>query len=437
MFEFLARLRDTFGFVTRALARGRLEELEREIQERERLQEELQRRSEEWVRAIAAHARCILWYADVEDRGPGRLHWDLKVVDEEAAQRFFPVRIPPGLTYVPAWYESRPPEDKAAMDVVAEREVRAGRSYHQEYRCVRADGAMRWLMEEVKLETVAPGRWRAVGVCVDITEQKRLDEERARLYTELQETDRRKDHFLAMLGHELRTPLSSIYTVLELIRRRYGDNADLQQQHERLERQARRMGRLIDDMQDVTRIAQGKLQLVRGRIDLARLVRDVAEEQRRILEGNGLTLDLQLPEGALCLDGDAVRLAQVVVNLVNNAAKYSDAGGRITLQVVEEGSWATLIVSDTGIGIDAGMLPHVFKPFAQAERSLDRSRGGLGLGLGVVRGIVELHEGEIQITSAGVGGGTTVVVRLPMRGEVRSRSDEPVAQRESLHPDRG
>ncbi len=238
--------------------------------------------------------------------------------------------------------------------------------------------------------------------------------ENARLYQAMQEADQHKDDFLAMLGHELRSPLSAAHTTLQLLRHPNRDRSDPQRLLDRVERQVHRMARLIDDMQDLSRINRGKVLLRPEPLDLVPLVRETAEDCRGAAEESGLTLAISLPESPVPMRGDPTRLSQVLVNLLNNAIKFTDAGGQLTVALIHDANWATLTVKDTGIGIEPGLLPQLFESFHQAERSLERSRGGLGLGLALVKGLTEIHGGQVSAHSDGLGRGTEFTVRLPI-----------------------
>ncbi|MFY0522702.1 ATP-binding protein [Archangium gephyra] len=251
----------------------------------------------------------------------------------------------------------------------------------------------------------------------------------ARLYQEAREADRRKDEFLAMLGHELRNPLSPMVTALQLMRMK--DGAALERERTIIERQVEHLTRLVDDLLDVSRITRGKVQLKRGRIDLAAVLMKAAEMAGPLLEQRSHYLEMPAPAGPLFVDGDPARLAQVLANLLNNAAKYTDPGGRIVVSAVGEGEQAVVRVRDNGAGIAPNILPRIFDMFVQEGRSIDRSQGGLGLGLAIVRSLVELHGGSVSVHSEGLGRGSEFVVRLPLvaqhvnaGGEVRSPPPE-------------
>jgi PAS domain S-box-containing protein len=248
-----------------------------------------------------------------------------------------------------------------------------------------------------------------VGVVNDVTEQKRVTEA-------LKEADRRKDEFLAMLAHELRNPLAPVRTAAELLRVRGDDPAVVARACGVIDRQITHMARLVDDLLDVSRITRGKISLHRERFDVARLALVAAADHRQGFADAGLSLVVSAPETPLWTDGDATRLTQVLDNLLENARKFSDRGGTVTLEVSADPGRGRVVlrVTDTGMGIEPDMLPRVFEAFSQADRSLDRSRGGLGLGLAIVKGLVELHHGRVEATSAGPGRGSEFTVTLPL-----------------------
>ncbi|MFN3650923.1 MAG: PAS domain S-box protein [Armatimonadota bacterium] len=252
----------------------------------------------------------------------------------------------------------------------------------------------------------------------DLARRAAIAIDNARLYGELRQADRSKDEFLAMLAHELRNPLAAVSNALEVMRSSPADSPAHRRASDVVERQLRHQVRLVDDLLDVSRISRGKVELRRQPVNLLRLVRETAEDHRRLLEANGLSLTLELPESAepLWIEGDPTRLAQVLGNLLNNAVKFTDRGGCVAVRVWHDTATAAAIISvrDTGIGIETEMLPHVFEPFSQADRSLDRSRGGLGLGLALVQGLTQLHGGEVTVRSRGLGAGSEFSVRLPL-----------------------
>lgn len=264
------------------------------------------------------------------------------------------------------------------------------------------------------------GKRLGVGIVFqEITERKRLEEALQDRAEQLAEGDRHKDEFLAVLGHELRNPLAGIVNGIQVQKMVGPDSQDAEEMREVIERQAEHMARLIDDLLDVSRISRGKIQLRRARLDFVELVRKTIANYRRQMDEHGLTLALGLPDHPLWIEADSTRISQVVGNLVNNALKFTDAGGQITVTLAAEPeeNRARLTVKDTGIGMEPHLLERLFEPFHQADTSLDRSRGGLGLGLALVRGLVEMHGGEVKALSAGRGRGSEFQVRLPLAAE--------------------
>jgi two-component system, chemotaxis family, CheB/CheR fusion protein len=237
-----------------------------------------------------------------------------------------------------------------------------------------------------------------------------------RLAEGLQEADQRKNEFLAMLGHELRNPLAPILNAAQILRHLAHGEPAMMRAQEIIERQGRHMTRLIDDLLDVSRISNGKILLRKEPIDFVELSRTVLEDHRSDIESGGLSVSVQLPNRPLCVLGDRARLAQIVDNLMHNAAKFTDAGGRIFVDLEAEpgATRLALRVRDTGIGMDTGTLSRLFEPFIQADRSLERSRGGLGLGLSVVKSMVEVHDGTVTAESKGPGLGAEFTIRLPL-----------------------
>ena len=237
---------------------------------------------------------------------------------------------------------------------------------------------------------------------------------RERAEEALRLADRRKDEFLATLAHELRNPLAPIRTGLDILRLRSGDAQATQRATDIMERQLRQMVRLVDDLLDVSRINTGKFTIKSGRVELKAVVNDALEVVRPYIELHGHDLVIDLPDRPVFLNGDATRLAQILSNLLNNAAKYTNRGGRVGLKAAVDDRTLALVVSDTGIGIAPDMLDTVFEMFVQVDSTLERSNAGLGVGLSLARKLVELHGGTIEAHSAGIGHGSQFVVRLPI-----------------------
>jgi PAS domain S-box-containing protein len=252
-----------------------------------------------------------------------------------------------------------------------------------------------------------PGAAGAVGILADVTAARRAEEA-------LRAADQMKDEFLATLAHELRNPLAPIRNGLEILKLTRGDAEAAGRSLAMMERQLGHMLHLIDDLLDVNRISRGKVQLRRARFDLKAAVAAAVETSRPVIEQARHELVLVVPDGPVVVDGDAHRLAQVVSNLLNNAAKYTPAGGRVRLTVGQDAGAATVSVADNGIGIPPAMLRRVFEMFTQVDRTLEKTTGGLGVGLSLVEGLVRLHGGTVEARSEGEGEGSEFVVRLPL-----------------------
>ena len=272
----------------------------------------------------------------------------------------------------------------------------------------------RWL--HVDVDPIRDDSGAVTGsVCIlsDITDRRGMEEELRRRAEDLLTADRQKDEFLAMLAHELRNPLAPIRNALEVIRLD-PDPASVATASEMASRQVGHMARLLDDLLDVSRITSGKIELRIEPVDLNRLVGHAADAARPLIEANRHRLTVSLPPEPIRMMGDPTRLEQVFGNLLTNAAKYTEPGGSIGLTAERSGDEAVVTVVDDGIGLTTEMLPHVFDLFAQADRSLARAQGGLGIGLTLVRSLVQLHGGSVSARSDGPGLGSTFVVRLPV-----------------------
>jgi len=228
------------------------------------------------------------------------------------------------------------------------------------------------------------------------------------------ESDRRKDEFLATLAHELRNPLAPVRNAIHILRARMPPTPELQWARDVIDRQVTQMTRLIDDLMDVSRISRGTFELRREHVALDDVVRSAVETSRPGIDASGHELSVHLANEPIYLDADVIRLAQVFANLLNNAAKYTGPGGRIAVTAEREMGMVSVTVQDSGIGIPAEKLTQVFEPFTQLDHSLERSRGGLGIGLALARRLVEMHGGTIEAHSPGPGAGSQFVVRLPV-----------------------
>jgi signal transduction histidine kinase/ActR/RegA family two-component response regulator len=285
------------------------------------------------------------------------------------------------------------------------------------------------LISAVKAALKARERQYQVGE--HLAEQARINKqledsikERERVEEALRDADRRKDEFLATLAHELRNPLAPIRNTLHILRLADSGNPATAQICEMMERQVGHLVRLVDDLMEVSRITRGKIELRPEPVEVAAIIRSAVEASRPLIEQSRHQLAISIPPEALVINGDPVRLSQVVSNLLNNSAKYMDEGGQIWLGAKKLGDRVILSVRDTGIGIPPEMLPHIFKMFTQVDRSKRQAQGGLGIGLSLVRTLVEMHGGEVEALSAGVGQGSEFILRLPLSNvtSVSSRS---------------
>jgi PAS domain S-box-containing protein len=262
------------------------------------------------------------------------------------------------------------------------------------------------------------------GIVRDITERKRLEQELPQRVQELADADRHKNEFLAMLAHELRNPLAPIRNALHLVKMPGADDTVVQQARNMMERQVQHLVRLVDDLLDVSRIMRGKIELHKEVIDLATLVQRAVETAQPSIDAHGHELVVSLPSRAIRIEGDMIRLAQVISNLLTNAAKYSDQASRIWLSAERAGDEVVLQVRDSGIGIDGELLAHIFDLFVQGDGSLARSRGGLGIGLTLVKSLVEMHHGSVTAFSKGPGQGSEFTVLLPILSDLQGSHAE-------------
>lgn len=297
------------------------------------------------------------------------------------------------------------PPDELPMQRCAREGVRVR---DQELEVVRTDGRRFTVLASAGPLLDRGGRVRGcVGVFKDISERKRIEEERA-------ESERRKDEFLAMLGHELRNPLAPIKNGIAILQ---VGRADARRRAWALEVMGRHLGqltRLVDELLELSRISQGKIVLARSPGPIAEAILRAVETARPVIDAHGHELVMELPGHPIWVNADAMRLAQAVANLLLNAAKFTPAGGRITISAEAGGDEAVIVVRDNGRGIEPCLLPRIFDLFAQGERGLDRSEGGLGIGLTLVRRIVELHGGKVTALSEGPGKGSRFTIVLPL-----------------------
>jgi two-component system CheB/CheR fusion protein len=310
------------------------------------------------------------------------------------------------------------PADQARDRELASRVLRGEcDAWDIEKRYVRKDGAIAWTMVAGRLIRDAEGRaLRTISTVIDISDRKRAEEEVRRKIEELAEADRRKDDFLALLGHELRNPLAAIANGVQVLDLSHSVSDEARPVLEILQRQSGHMRRLIDDLLDVSRISRGKVTLRRRRVALTELVEKTVADHRGLVDESGCTLELQVPPRPVWIHGDPTRVTQVVGNLLHNACKFSDPGGRITVAVREERSPPAAVVSirDAGIGMNRATLERMFDTFRQGDSREAGRRSGLGLGLALVKGLVELHGGAVAAHSDGPGAGSEFTIRFPL-----------------------
>jgi PAS domain S-box-containing protein len=321
------------------------------------------------------------------------------------------------------------PDDLPGNLELLKRLIAEGTPFEVEKRYVRPDGSSVWVHNSVSLIRDAAGTPQSViAVTIDITERRKVE-------AALIEAAQRKDQFLAMLAHELRNPLAPIRNAAQVLKVVGGGDSKHEWAREVIERQVQHLTRLVDDLLDVSRITSGKVVLRRESIDVATIVNRAIETTRPLIDGRHHALAVTLPSAPLRVEGDLTRLVQVVANLLNNAAKYTDEGGRLALSVTREQDDVVITVSDNGVGVSADLLPHIFDLFTQADRSLDRSQGGLGVGLTLVRQLVEMHGGSVEARSAGPRCGSEFIVRLPVsHGQVGRQAAARAEAPDSVHP---
>jgi PAS domain S-box-containing protein len=277
----------------------------------------------------------------------------------------------------------------------------------------RKDGS-EFPMELAVSEFLHGNRRHFTGIVRDISDRRRLEDELRRRLHELAEADRQKNEFLATLGHELRNPMAPMHNALHILKRKPTSPEVTERAREIMERQLQQLVRLVDDLLDVSRIQGGKVELRQEVIDLREPVRRGCETAQALIDAQGHRFEARLPSEPYWVKGDSDRLSQVIANLLTNAAKYTDRAGAIVLSLQREGDAAALRVRDTGVGIAPELLPRVFDLFVQGRRTLERSQGGLGIGLTLVRKLVELHKGSVAVYSEGPGKGSEFVVALPI-----------------------
>jgi len=392
---------DDRGAVTEYQAVGRdITERKRAEEEHQQLESQRQvervlRASEERFRSLADNAPVLIWMSGLRNEAvyfnKPWLDFTGRSLEEEL-----------GL----GWIESIHPDDRERCVETCDAAFARREPLAMQFRLRRRDGEYRWILDNGIPHFAADGAFNGyVGSCVDITSRKLAEEE-------LEQAGRRKDEFLAMLGHELRNPLAPIGMAVEIMRRRPPTDGSVVWARDIIARQLRQLTRLVDDLLDISRINRGKVRLLLTPLDLTSVVAHAVETSRPLVESAGHELTTRVPSHPVWVRGDSVRLGQVLANLLNNAAKYTPAGGHIRLSVAQSDSQVILTVADDGVGLSAEMVEHVFDLFWQVE-SRDDTAGGLGIGLTLVKRLVELHGGDIEARSPGRGRGSEFIVRLP------------------------
>jgi PAS domain S-box-containing protein len=319
--------------------------------------------------------------------------------------------VPANSTDGDGWNAIFHPEDSERAWTAWRASLATGKTYEIQYRLRHHSGVYRWVLGRalpVRNDAGAIIRW--MGTCTDIDDQKLAEDA-------LREAGRRKDEFLAMLAHELRNPLAPISSAAQLLMLA---NADTQRVHKAgdiILRQVRHLTDLVDDLLDVSRVTRGLVQVERQRLDLKDVLHSAIEQARPLMDARHHTLAVELTGAPTRVLGDRTRLVQVVVNLLNNAAKYTPQGGHVTLALTVDAGEACIMVTDNGSGIAPSLLPYVFDLFIQAERTPDRAQGGLGLGLALVKRITALHNGSVHALSEGLGQGSSFMILLPLLEE--------------------
>jgi len=390
------------------------------------------KQAEEATRAMTRGAQCLLWYAFVKE-GPNGLLWDVEMADEEAAQEFFPVDWPAGISYTDAWTRSRLPEDSPIMDATGANALLTGLpGYTNQFRCLRADGEWRWLNESVRVERLEPGRWHCVGVCTDITEQKRAEEERDRFFTAKQEADaanQAKSEFLSRMSHELRTPLNAILGFGQILDKQ--PLTPLQQESvQYILKGGRHLLDLINEVLDIARVEAGHIDLSLEPIALAEILAEACNLVRPLAAERDIILDANATCAHTHVQADRQRLKQVLINLLSNAIKYNRVGGSVSIHCLPApNDRIRIAIQDTGPGIALEQQQKLFVPF---ER-LDAVRSGVegtGLGLALSQRLVTAMGGELTFESV-PGEGSTFCIELPTALSPEERlADYPIGMYE-------
>lgn len=387
-----------------------------DIDERKRGEERL-RAAEERFRSLIDHAPVLIWGNDAN----GSLFVNRACVrftgcEAEELQRT-------------GWRAVLHPDD--AEDYIAQYEhaFQQKAIFEAQVRIRRADGEYRWFKSAGVPRYEGAVFLGYAGCSLDITEIRQYMSELARAEHTLREADRRKDRFLAVLSHELRNPLTPIRNAVAILAAGASSERDIEWARGVIGRQVGQLARLLDDLMDVSRITQNRLELQLQRIDINEAIGAALETARPLFEARDQHLEVALAATPIYVDADPARLAQVLSNLLNNAAKFTDKGGRIRVRVSERAGQVLVSVKDSGIGISAEYLPHVFDMFTQAEATPVRARDGLGIGLGLARGLILMHGGRLEAHSEGIGAGAEFVVTLPTAAQLPATPAGPQSAR--------
>ncbi|WP_158958019.1 PAS domain S-box protein [Paraburkholderia acidisoli] len=378
-----------------------------DIDDRRGAQEAL-RESEARFRALADASPALIWQIDTLGN------------TVYLNQRYLAaIGLTPDELLLTAWHAIVHPLDLPSFLTSLQAAQREQSAFQSRIRIKVKDDSWHWFETGCAPWFSSSGEYRGhVGVSIDISEAVRAEDA-------LKEADRRKDEFLATLAHELRNPLAPIANALHLLRR---DDMPGQSQPilAMLDRQVHHMVRLIDDLMEVSRITRGKIGLIKAPVSLAEIIDNALETSRPVIDQVRHELTVTMPETPLMLDADRTRLTQVFTNLLNNAARYTDAGGAIRVSAQREGEWAVIVLRDTGIGMSTEQIDKAFEMFAQGQRPSARGQGGLGIGLTMVRHLVRMHGGTVEAASAGPGKGSAFTVRLPLlaRGDQADMADQ-------------
>ncbi|HYG76560.1 MAG TPA: PAS domain S-box protein [Planctomycetota bacterium] len=322
------------------------------------------------------------------------------------------------------------PDHRDSVAAAIKNALEHGKEYSVEFQGLGPQAQYHWYWTKARVIRDQRGdAVRMIGATMDITEQKRAEASLREQARQLAEIDRRKDGFIAMLAHELRNPLGPIRNGVQLLRKSQLDPSAAERLREMIDRQASHMSRIVDDLLDVSRITNGRIVLKLETIDLVQMVRELAGDYRHDFERAQVTFKLEIQAEAAWVIGDRTRLAQAVGNLLHNAAKFTTAQGQVTVRLAAIGDKVELVVADDGAGIDPAVLPMLFEPFVQGSQALDRSRGGLGLGLALVKGLIDLHGGTVKAFSDGIGKGAEFILCLPLTAAPADPRNSPLAPR--------